>query len=72
MPLTVQCTIHSATKLKTSEPFDFLQSENCLHPISLKSVEYTWLREVQLTVPGSEKAPGQAVGVCVSGGMPPY
>lgn len=30
-----------------------------------QSVRYTWLREVQLAVPRSEKAPGQAVGVCV-------
>lgn len=36
VPLTVQCTIHTATKLERTEPFDFLQSENCLHPIFLR------------------------------------
>lgn len=36
VPLTVQCTIHSAVKLKTIETLDFPESEKCARHISLK------------------------------------
>lgn len=66
VPLTVQCTIHSATKLKTTEPFDFPQSENCLHRIFLRCwVHSAWGKFSCLFQDQKKKHQVWAVGVCV-------
>lgn len=72
VPLTVQCTIHSAVKLKTTEPLDFPESEKCARHISLKwracmvggggwrSCACSWISKKK-----KRKHPAWAVGVCV-------
>lgn len=84
MPLTVQCTIHSAVKLKTTEPLDFPESEKCARHISLKWLACMFFfgggggAEVHAPVLGSARKkrkkestlPGQWVCVWVSAVSP--
>lgn len=74
VPLTVQCTIHSAVKLKTTEPLDCPESEKCARHISLKwwacmvggggwhSCACSWISKKKKK---KKKHPAWAVGVCV-------